>query len=124
GQVLEALRAEGLATNTFVFFTSDNGPWLIQGRAGGSAGLLRDGKGSTWEGGMRVPGIAWWPGRVPAGSVTHELACNMDLFTTSLKLAQLEPPRDRPIDGLDLSAVLFEQGRSPRDNLMYYRGTQ
>ena len=57
--------SEGLAENTLVFFTSDNGPWLIQGEAGGSAGLLRDGKGSTWEGGMREPGIAWWPGADP-----------------------------------------------------------
>ena len=80
GQVLDTLRREGLDKNTLVFFTSDNGPWLIQGEAGGSAGLLRDGKGSTWEGGMREPGIAWWPGRVPAGVVTHELACTMDLF--------------------------------------------
>ncbi len=84
GQVLDALRREGLDRNTLVFFTSDNGPWLTQGEAGGSAGPLRDGKGSTWEGGMREPGIAWWPGRVPAGVVTRELACTMDLFTTSL----------------------------------------
>jgi arylsulfatase A len=124
GTVLDALRAEGVATNTFVFFTSDNGPWLIQGRAGGSAGLLREGKGSTWEGGMRVPGIAWWPGRVPAGALTRELACNMDLFATCLKLAGLEPPRDRRIDGLDITPVLFGQGPSPRDSFMYYRGTQ
>jgi arylsulfatase A-like enzyme len=123
GEVLETLRAEGLATNTFVFFTSDNGPWLIQDRAGGSAGLLRDGKGSIWEGGMRVPGIAWWPGRVPVGTVTRELACNMDLFTTCLKLANLEPPRDRPIDGLDISPVLFGKGASPRESFLYYRGT-
>ena len=65
-EVLETLRREGLDENTLVFFTSDNGPWLIQGEAGGSAGLLRDGKGSTWEGGMREPGIAWWPGADPA----------------------------------------------------------
>ena len=105
GQVLDALRREGLDRNTLVFFTSDNGPWLTQGEAGGSAGPLRDGKGSTWEGGMREPGIAWWPGRVPAGVVTHELACTMDLFTTSLKLAGAEIPQDRIIDGLDIAAA-------------------
>ena len=90
--------AKAWTKNTLVFFTSDNGPWLTQGEAGGSAGLLRDGKGSTWEGGMREPGIAWWPGRIPAGVVTRELACTMDLFTTSLKLAGAECPngsRDR-----------------------------
>jgi arylsulfatase A-like enzyme len=124
GQVLEELRREGLDRNTFVFFTSDNGPWLTQGEAGGSAGPLRDGKGSTWEGGMREPGIAWWPGRVPAGVVTHELACTMDLFTTSLKLAGLSVPGDREIDGLDISPVLLGKGASPREVFFYYRGTQ
>ncbi len=64
GQILNALRDSGLAENTFVLFTSDNGPWLTQGAQGGSAGPLRDGKGSTWEGGMRVPGIAWMPCRI------------------------------------------------------------
>ena len=124
GQVLEELRRDGLDRNTFVFFTSDNGPWLTQGEAGGSAGPLRDGKGSTWEGGMREPGIAWWPGRVPAGVVTHELACTMDLFTTSLKLAGLSVPGDRVIDGMDISTVLFGKGPSPREAFFYYRGTQ
>jgi len=67
GQVLETLRREKLAENTLVFFTSDNGPWLIKDLAGGSAGPLRDGKNSTWEGGMREPGIAWWPGKIKPG---------------------------------------------------------
>jgi arylsulfatase A-like enzyme len=124
GQVLNALRREGLDRNTLVFFTSDNGPWLTQGEAGGSAGPLRDGKGSTWEGGMREPGIAWWPGRVPAGVVTRELACTMDLFTTSLTLAGAEIPKDRPIDGLDISRLLLGKGPSPRQVFFYYRGTQ
>ena len=124
GQVLDTLRREGLDKNTLVFFTSDNGPWLTQGEAGGSAGPLRDGKGSTWEGGMREPGIAWWPGRVPAGVVTHELACTMDLFTTGLKLAGAEIPKDRVIDGLDITPLLFGTGPSPRHVFFYYRGTQ
>jgi arylsulfatase A-like enzyme len=124
GEVLKALRAEKLDRKTFVFFTSDNGPWLTQGRAGGSAGLLRDGKGSTWEGGMRVPGIAWWPGKVPAGATTRELACMMDLFTTCLKLTGVEVPSDRPIDGLDISPVLLGKGPSPRESFFYYRGPE
>lgn len=124
GQVLDTLRREDLAGNTLVFFTSDNGPWLIQGATGGSAGLLRDGKGSTFEGGMRVPGIAWWPGNVPAGVVTHELACTMDLFATSLKLAGADLPKDRVIDGLDISPVLLGKGPSARNAFFYYRGTQ
>src|ERR1051325_10498838 len=90
GQVLETLRKQGLAGNTLVFFTSDNGPWLVKDLAGGSAGPLRGGKGSTWEGGMREPGIAWWPRKIKAGAVNHELACSMDLFTTCLSLAKAD----------------------------------
>ncbi|MBM3882544.1 MAG: hypothetical protein FJ387_22945 [Verrucomicrobia bacterium] len=124
GQVLEALRREGIADQTLVFFTSDNGPWLTQGEAGGSAGLLREGKGSTWEGGMRVPGIAWWPGRVQPGTVNTGLACTMDLFTTYLKLAGADVPTDRPIDGLDMAPLLFGTGPSLRESFGYYRGAQ
>ncbi len=84
GQVMETLRKQKLADKTFVFFTSDNGPWLIQQQRGGSAGLLRDGKGSTWEGGMREPGIAWWPGRVKPAQVCHDLASTMDLIVSCI----------------------------------------
>jgi arylsulfatase A-like enzyme len=122
GRVLEALRREGLDRNTLVFFTSDNGPWLIQGEAGGSAGPLREGKGSTWEGGMREPGIAWWPSRIQPGTLTHELASTMDLFTTALTLAGAEIPTDRVIDGVDMSPILFGSGPSRRDVFFYYRG--
>ena len=125
GQVLDALRELNLAERTFVFFSSDNGPWLIFGEQGGSAGLLRDGKGSTWEGGVRVPGIAWWPGTIPAGVVTPELACTMDLYTTAVRLAGDEPPADRIIDGVDLRPVLSSASgphESPRDGMFYYRG--
>jgi len=124
GRILDTLRREKLAANTFVFFTSDNGPWLIKNKAGGSAGLLRDGKGSTWEGGMREPAIAWWPGKIKPGIVTRELACSMDLFNTSLKLAGLPIPTDRVMDGVDLSPVLFGTGRSLREVMFYYRGEE
>ncbi len=122
--MLEALRKDKLDENTLVFFSSDNGPWLIQGRAGGSAGPLRDGKGSTWEGGMREPGIAWWPGKIKAGQICRTLACTMDLFTTSLKLAGAEIPADRVIDGLDIRPLLFGTGDVTRDAYFYYRGTR
>lgn len=124
GQILEALRRERLAENTLVVFTSDNGPWLTQKLAGGSAGLLREGKGSTWEGGMRVPCIAWWPGRIQSERVTSALACNLDLFPTCLKLAGVDAPRDRVIDGVDLSPILFGAGQPARDTFFYYRGAQ
>lgn len=123
GQVLEALRKEKLAANTFVFFTSDNGPWLVRQLTGGSAGLLKEGKGSTWEGGMRVPGIAWWPGKIKP-AVTRELACSMDLFNTSLKLAGVPLPTDRVLDGVDMSPILFGSGKSLRDTMIYYRGSE
>ncbi len=122
GQVLQTLRDLGLAENTLVFFTSDNGPWLIRGVNGGSAGLLREGKGSTWEGGMREPGIAWWPGRIKPGQVTQALAGTMDLFPTFVKLAGGEVPKDRVLDGVDMSPVLFGTGPSNRQSHFYYRG--
>lgn len=124
GEVLKELRVTGLAANTMVFFTSDNGPWLIMNEAGGSAGPLRDGKGSTWEGGMRVPGIAWMPGRVAPGRVQREFASMMDLFTTSLKLAGVEKPGDRAIDGADIAPLLFGTGTIQREPFFYYRGAQ
>jgi arylsulfatase A-like enzyme/acylphosphatase len=124
GEVLKTLRAEGIDKKTLVIFSSDNGPWLIFNQHGGSAGLLREGKGSTWEGGMREPGIMWWPGTVPAGTTTPELACTMDVFTTCLKLAGAEVPADRIIDGLDLRPVLSGKGPSPRTTLFYYRDAQ
>jgi arylsulfatase A-like enzyme len=124
GQILQTLRDEKLAENTLVVFSSDNGPWLIMNQQGGSAGLLRDGKGSTWEGGMRVPGIVWMPGRIPAGQVNSDMACTLDLFVTCAKLAGGAVPTDRPIDGLDLAPTLFDGAPSPRQELFYYRGAR
>jgi arylsulfatase A-like enzyme len=122
GQVLKTLRNLKLAEDTFVFFTSDNGPWLTQHLQGGSAGLLREGKGSTWEGGMREPAIAWQPGRIPAGVTTQELGSTMDLYVTAIRMAGGEPPADRPIDGYDLRPVLYRTGPSPRQEMFFYRG--
>ena len=123
GQILAAIRAEGIEKKTLVVFTSDNGPWLIKRENGGSAGLLNEGKGSTWEGGMRVPGLFWWPGKIPAGTVARDIACTIDLLPTAFKLAGVEVPKDRPIDGVDLSPLLFGTGPGPRQSLMYYRDT-
>ena len=122
GRILETLGELQLDRRTIVWFTSDNGPWLIFNEQGGSAGLLRDGKGSTWEGGMREPAIVWWPGRIPAGRVSAELGSTLDIFPTSLALAGGELPADRPIDGVDLRPVLFGTGESPREVMFYYRG--
>lgn len=114
GKILAALRAEGIAENTFVFFTSDNGPWIIKNEEGGSSGPFRDGKGSTWEGGVREPGIAWWPGTVVAGGVDRSVATTMDLYVTALALAGRQPPPDRAVDGQDISGRLF--GSPPDTN--------
>jgi len=124
GQIMETLKTLKLEKKTLLFFTSDNGPWLIMNLQGGTAGLLRDGKGSTWEGGMREPAIAWWPGRIAGGTVSQEVCSTMDLYTTSLKLAGAEVPTDRALDGVDISPVLFGKGKSPRKILCYYRGTR
>jgi arylsulfatase A-like enzyme len=124
GEVLEALRREGIEKKTLVVFSSDNGPWIMMEKAGGSAGMLREGKGSTWEGGMRVPAIARWPGKVPAGVVQREVATTMDLFATFAKLAEAETPKDRPIDGVDISPLLFGNGRVERGAYFYYRGQE
>lgn len=124
GQILQELKSLGLDQNTIVWFSSDNGPWLIFDQHGGSAGLLREGKGSTWEGGMREPTLAWWPGHIPSGSVSQELGSTMDIFTTSIKLAGGKVPADRVVDGVDLTSVLMDTGKSPREEMVYYRGTK
>lgn len=123
GQVLDTLTQEGIAGRTLVFFTSDNGPWLIMGDQGGSAGPLREGKGSTWEGGMRVPGVAWMPGRIRPGR-TAELAHAMDLFPTALALAGAPLPAGVTLDGTDLAPLLFAGQALPPRPFFYYRGEQ
>lgn len=124
GEVMSALQKHGLAEKTFVFFTSDNGPWLTQRLRGGSAGLLREGKGSTWEGGMREPCIAWRPGVVPAGTVNPGLSSTLDLLPTCLSIAGAKLPWDRILDGVDMSAMLGGKGSSQREMMFFYRGTR
>ncbi len=122
GQIVGTLKETGLDKNTIVVFTSDNGPWLIFDEFGGSAGLLRGGKGGTFEGGMREPAIFWGPGNVKPG-VVAELGTTMDLLPTFAKLANAGLPSDRVYDGFDISPVLEGTGHSPRDVVFYYRGT-
>ncbi len=122
GQVLDTLRTEGIAENTLVLFTSDNGPWLPHKLQGGSAGLLRGGKGGTYEGGMRVPAIFWQPGAIAPG-VVAEMGSTLDLLATAAALAGATLPADRALDSLDLSPVLQGTGPSPRSTMFYYRDT-
>ncbi|MCH2177350.1 MAG: sulfatase [Mariniblastus sp.] len=123
GQVLGTLRETGLDKSTLVVFTSDNGPWKSFKQQGGSAGLLRDGKGSTWEGGMREPTVFWWPGTIPSG-VVMEMGSTLDLLPTLGSLANAKVPDDRVLDGLDLSPTLLENKPSPRSQMIYYHGDE
>ena len=123
GRVLDKLRELHLETNTLVIFTSDNGPWLKRGADAGSAGPLRGGKGSTWEGGLREPTFAWWPGHVPAGRVTDTVAGTIDLLPTFVSLAGGTVPTDKPIDGADISSLLLGQSTAAaRKAHFFYRG--
>lgn len=124
GEILNTLKAEGLEKNTFVFFTSDNGPWLVMKEEGGSAGLLREGKGCTWEGGMRVPAIAWWPGKIEAGKTEPAMATTMDLHATALELGGANIPSDRIMDGKSLLPLLEGKTGKIRDEVYYYLGEQ
>ncbi|XP_030313405.1 N-acetylgalactosamine-6-sulfatase isoform X3 [Calypte anna] len=124
GKLLGHLQQLGISENTFVFFTSDNGAALISApKQGGSNGRFLCGKQTTFEGGMREPAIAWWPGHIPAGQVSHQLGSVMDLFSTSLSLVGLQPPMDRQIDGIDLLPALL-QGKLIDRPIFYYRGNE
>ena len=122
GRVLDALRELKLAERTLVVFTSDNGPWLTQGKNGGVAGPLRGGKGSTYEGGQRVPTIAWWPRQIAAGSTCDAVMANIDLLPTFVGLAGGRVPADRVIDGRDVWPLLSGAAKeSPHEAFYYFR---
>jgi len=124
GEVLKTVQELGIENNTLVIFTSDNGPWLGKQLAGGSAGLFYEGKVSTWEGGYEVPAIARWPGKVPAGATNPSFATTMDLFVTFAKLAGAKVPTDRPIDGADISSLLFRNASGRDARMFYYFGDE
>ncbi|XP_042191842.1 arylsulfatase A [Callorhinchus milii] len=118
GLIVKSLRDAGVENNTFIFFTSDNGPELMRMSRGGTAGLLKCGKATTYEGGMREPGIAYWPGKIPPG-VSHELMSTLDLLPTIAKITGAELPRV-PLDGYDMSNMLFNSGQGRRRSVIYY----
>ncbi len=123
GRVLDTLRELKLDSNTLVMFSSDNGPWMTKGADAGTAGPLRGAKGSTWEGGVREPTIAWWPGRIAPGSVSDAVAGNIDFLPTFVSLAGGKVPSDHKIDGRDFSPLLLGQTKvSAREAHYYYRG--
>lgn len=122
GEIIKSLEKNNIADNTIVIFTTDNGPWLSYGNHAGSAGGLREGKTTSWDGGQRVPFIIKWPDGIKGGTVCNKLACAIDLLPTLAAItdAQLS---DNKIDGVDISSLLngdFES--TPRETILYYYG--
>lgn len=124
GEILKALQRHRLEDNTIVIFTSDNGPWLLYGDHAGNAGPLREGKATAFDGGVRVPCLMRWPGKIPAGHSTSELATTMDLLPTLARLCGGAAPTNRIIDGRNISPLLLGQAgaRSPHETLFIYWG--
>lgn len=132
GEILRTLKERNLDSNTMVAFTSDNGPWHnlpqrmladgVEPWHTGTKGLLRGAKGTTYEGGIRVPGIMRWPGMIRSREVSMEMASTLDLFPTIVKAAGGEMPKDRVYDGFDLMGLLRNGGKSPRNEFYYVRG--
>jgi arylsulfatase A-like enzyme len=126
GRILGQLRELGLDEGTLVLFTSDNGPWLHRGENGGLATPLRGGKGSTYEGGVRVPCVMWQPGTVPPGTVCEEIATTMDVLPTFAAMAGAVLPTDRTIDGHNITPLVIGQpdAVTPYEYLLYYFGNE
>jgi arylsulfatase A-like enzyme len=122
GQILNKLAEHGLLENTLIVFSSDNGPWLAMKEHGGSAGILREGKQYTFEGGLRVPTLAMWKGKIAPNRIYSRMATQMDWFPTIAAIADIKIPTDRPIDGRDLSEVLFNEGAREADTFLYFDG--
>lgn len=120
GKIIDFLKANNLDKNTIVIFTSDNGPWLTQGVEGGSAGLLRDGKGTCWEGGMRVPALVQWNGTIKPNQIITSMASTMDIYTTLIKLGKGKVPTDRVVDGKDIFPLLTNKVEEVADEFYYY----
>lgn len=122
GQVMKALHENGIDKNTLIIFTSDNGPWLTFGNHAGSAGGLREGKLTTFEGGHRVPSIMRWPGIVPPGTICNKLASNIDILPTLAAITGAPLPPNK-IDGVNILSLLKgDVNANPRDHLFYYYG--
>jgi arylsulfatase A len=121
GEILAKLQELGIDDNTLIIFTSDNGPWLSYGNHSGSAGLLREGKGTTWEGGVRVPFIARWPGRIPADRTQSEPAMTIDILPTISRVTGAKLPAGK-IDGKDITPLLFGEAgaKSPHEAYFFY----
>ena len=120
GEIMKALSENGIEKNTLVIFTSDNGPWINYGNHAGSTGGLREGKGTTFDGGLRVPCIMRWPGRIVAGVVNNKLVSGIDILPTLADLSGAPLP-ERKIDGVSLKAIIDQEpNATPRKYFLYY----
>ncbi len=126
GQILDAIKRLNLDDNTLVIFASDNGPWMSYGNHAGSPGPFRESKGTSFEGGVRVPFVARWPGRIPRAAVASLPAMTIDLLPTLAKLAGASAPADNVIDGRDIWPLLSNQrdAAAPHDAFYFYWGTE
>lgn len=126
GEIMKALRKNNLDENTLVIYTSDNGPWKLKEGRGGSAHPLRGYKFQTYEGGMRVPCIMSWKGKIPSGTVCDEIGATIDLLLTFANLAGAKIPDDRIIDGKNIWPIISGKkgARSPHDIYYYYKGNR
>jgi arylsulfatase A-like enzyme len=125
GRVLDTLRDLKIGQQTLVIFSSDNGAQLRTGRSGGTSGPLRGGKAGTYEGGIRVPTLAWWPGSIAPGTTSDAIAGNYDLLPTFVALAGGTVPKNRKIDGCDLSGLLLGHTKeSPHEALYFFSGSE
>lgn len=123
GEIMKALEKNGLDKNTLVIFTSDNGPWLNFGNHAGTTGGLREGKGSSWEGGQRVPCIMQWRGVIPAGEICNKISSSIDILPTLAAITGASLPQNK-IDGVNiLPLMLGEKEANPRHEFIYYYGT-
>src|SRR4029079_19613436 len=121
GEVMKALQKNGLEKNTLIIFASDNGPWLSYGNHAGSAGPLREGKGTCWEGGTRTPCIMRWPGKIPAATVNDSMFMSIDILPTpAAQVGAPLPPHK--IDGLDILPLLTKKkgATNPYDAYFFY----
>ena len=121
GEIMKALEENGMEKNTLIIFTSDNGPWLNYGNHAGSTGGLREGKGSMWEGGTRVPALMKWPGKIEAGHETSELAINVDILPTISEIIGGKLPAHK-IDGISMLPILNGEKSDRHEFWGYYGG--
>ena len=118
-QIVKTLEEQGVKDNTLIIFTSDNGPWLNYGNHNGNTAGLREGKGTSWEGGTKVPCIISWPNVIPKGRVVNKLASTIDIFPTLAAITGANLPKHK-IDGINMLPLLQGKDVSPRTNFNYY----